>query len=109
MTGTVKCNKCGTILNEAHDIQVDKRAPCPSCDSTSRRYEESALVKIGVVTGGKMKGKHANEKRPFIEQSSGKDLYRKTGQLMDKIMVVDHDQNLYQEIATSQYYVDSNK
>lgn len=100
MAGTVKCNKCGTTLNEATDIQPDKRIPCPSCGSTSRCYEECALVKVGVVTGGKMKGKHANENKPFIVQSSGKDLFRKTGQLMDKIMVIDRDHNLYQEIIT---------
>jgi phage FluMu protein Com len=100
MVDIVKCNKCGGVINEASDVALAKRIPCPSCGSTSRLFEKSLIIKVGIVTSNKMKGKHANEKKPFIEEFSGKDLFRKTGQLMDKIRVIDRGNDLYQEIVT---------
>jgi DNA-directed RNA polymerase subunit RPC12/RpoP len=99
MPETVKCNKCGIVLNETSDTQPDKRVPCPSCGSTSRLFAHTAIVTVGLVVGANMKGKHAGAKKPFIEQSSGKDFWRDMGKFVDRIMVIDREHDLYQEIV----------
>jgi DNA-directed RNA polymerase subunit RPC12/RpoP len=98
MTEKVKCNKCGMELNESSDIQPKMRTPCPSCGSISRLFEKTELLKIGIVTRNKIKGKRQGKGKPFIEQFSGKDLWHDLGRLVDKIMVIDRENDIYQEI-----------
>ena len=45
-----------------------------------------------------MKAKHKNEEKPFIEQRSGRELHRDTGKYTDRSMVIDRENDLYQEI-----------
>ena len=46
--GTITCRKCGKALDGLLDLPSGERAPCPQCGSTSRAFQESATVKLGL-------------------------------------------------------------
>lgn len=97
---TVLCGKCKAALKEMSDIQPDQRTPCPKCGSTSRHFEVTSLVSIGISVRAGMKGKHPGDKTPFIEQISGADLFRKIGKWMHLSRVIDRENDQYSEIIT---------
>jgi DNA-directed RNA polymerase subunit RPC12/RpoP len=74
----VRCGKCGITLNEASNIQPDKRLACPSCGSMCRLFEVNITenVEIGEKLG--VKAKRANAKKPFMEQISGVDTHEQS-------------------------------
>jgi hypothetical protein len=49
--GTVTCKKCGKALDGLLDLPFGERTPCPQCGSTSRAFQESATVKVGMHVG----------------------------------------------------------
>jgi RNA polymerase subunit RPABC4/transcription elongation factor Spt4 len=95
---TVRCNNCKTVLDEAQNTPPDKRTPCPVCGSTSRQFDHIGAVSVGVSTVHRVKAKHSNGKDPFLEQRSGGDLWRKTGENMDRSVTIDREHNLYKEV-----------
>ncbi len=97
---TVKCRNCGLVLDVRPDEPPDKRTPCPSCGSTSRAFQVKATVKLGIHIAFKMKAKHKNARRPFVEERSGKELFNKTGEYTNRSIVIDRENDLYQEIIT---------
>lgn len=42
----VRCGSCGNELGEAESTPVEERAPCPNCESTTRRYETTLEAEI---------------------------------------------------------------
>jgi hypothetical protein len=94
----VRCNNCKAVLDEAPDIQPSKRTPCPSCGSISRCYEIEVHAKINVRASVGMKAKRGGRGKPFIEQQSKHELYRKSGQETDVTRIIDRENNLYKEI-----------
>jgi restriction system protein len=44
----VTCGSCGTMLNEDAGPKADERKPCPVCGSTTRRFQVTANMMIGV-------------------------------------------------------------
>ena len=90
----VRCSNCKALLNEA----PSKQTPCPFCGSITALFELS--INEGIVhheTIG-MKARHGKGQKPFIEQKSGSELYRKTGKYNDRSMIVDIENDLYTEI-----------
>lgn len=96
----IRCAKCKLVLDEDPSVQPDKRTPCPSCGSTSRSFEVTATAGIGLSASLGMNAKHAGEKKPFIEQISGKYLHRKTNKNVDKTRVIDRENDRYLETIT---------
>lgn len=47
-----------------------------------------------------MKGRHPGGGRPFIEQTSGDDLHKKSGKWMKVSRVVDREKDIYHEVVT---------
>lgn len=96
----VKCGKCKVALQERSDIQPDQRTPCPECGSTSRHFEVTSLVHIGIRTKAGMRAKHQGDKKPFVEGVSGADLFRKIGKWMHLSRVIDREHDWYSEVIT---------
>ena len=94
----VKCKSCGKNLDVSPDEPCDKRTACPSCGSKSRVFEVTSNVSVGNQVSFKMKAKHKDSKRPFIEERSGRELFIKTGEFTDRQIVVDRENNAYVEI-----------
>lgn len=93
----VRCGKCKSILNEPSDITPEKRAPCPSCGSTSRAFDVEITSGLKLHGSLGMKAKHPGPQKPFIEQFSGVELWRKFKKLVKKERIIDRDNNLYVE------------
>jgi hypothetical protein len=95
----VRCNNCKTVLDENPSIHPSERTPCPNCGSLSRYYEKVAHIKIGTsIPKTEVKVKHLGKGKPFIEQRTKHDLYRKTGQGTDEVRIIDRENNLYKKI-----------
>jgi len=74
-------------------------------DATAHTYgQEYYYVSIhdGVIVKSElgMKAKHSSGGRPFIEEVTGDDLYRKTNRWMNLSRVCDREKDLYEEIIT---------
>lgn len=95
---TVMCGKCKAVLEEKSDIQPGERIPCPECGSTSRAFEVTLHENITFREKVGIEGKHPGEKKPFIVEVSGDDLFRKTGEWMKLSRVIDVENDSYCEI-----------
>lgn len=96
----VHCGKCNIELDESPNTKPSNRLPCPNCGSTSRSFDEE--LKDGISQKEKVSiiGKHGGKGAPFIKQSTGDDLNKKTGKWMKREMVVDRDNDRYLETVT---------
>ena len=103
----VRCNNCRTLSNESPAIEYGERTPCPVCGSLSRcsetlghiarHYRVEINTALSVRPQIDSKAKRKGRGRPFIEQRSTHDLYRKTGQDTDEVRIIDRENNLYQK------------
>ena len=66
-----------------------------SCSSTSGQFEITAMEAVEVAEGLGTKAKHANVRKPFIEQRSGGELFRKTSKITDRSLIIDRENDLY--------------
>jgi DNA-directed RNA polymerase subunit RPC12/RpoP len=96
----VKCGKCKAVLQERSDIKPAQRTPCPECGSTSRAFEVTMHANISIHTKMGMKAKRSGEKKPFIVEVSGSDLYRKINKWMKLSRVIDKENDYYCEVIT---------
>ncbi len=96
----VLCGKCKLALKEDPHIQPDQRIPCPSCGSTARIFQVTIHDSLMMKAKLGMKAKHSSRGKPFIEEVTGDDLYRKTNKWMNLSRVYDHEKDLYKEIIT---------
>jgi hypothetical protein len=93
----VQCGQCRSTLAEDPHAVVEGREPCPHCDSVSRHFNVAISATATARSKLTAKGRRAGEKRPFIEQTVGDDLYRKTGRWMNFQRVIDRLKNWYHE------------
>ena len=97
---SVHCGNCKRILNEDPHVQPEQRIPCPSCGSSARMFQVSIHDNLVVRSKLGMKAKHPGSKKPFVEQTTGADLHRKTGKWMNLSRVYDRENDLYKEVIT---------
>lgn len=98
---TVSCGKCKLALEEDPHIPTEERTPCPSCGSTTRSFHVTIRDTITMKSKLGMKGSHPGGGKPFIEQVTGDDLQRKTGEWMKLSRVIDRENDHYHEIVTA--------
>ncbi len=96
----VTCSRCGKVLNESTSIPEDERVPCSECGSTARTVHVTAHDTITVHTKLNLKGRRPGWKKPFIEQTQGDDLHRKSGKWMNLVRIIDRANNRYKEKVT---------
>ena len=97
---SVLCGKCKLALKEDPHVQPSERIPYPSCGSTARIFQVSIHDSIIMKSKLGMKAKHSSGGKPFIEEVTGDDLYRKTNKWMNLSRVYDREKDLYKEIIT---------
>jgi hypothetical protein len=95
----VKCGNCGKLLDEEPTTSVENRRPCPECGSTARAFEVAVSGSLPLHRQLKLKARHGIKGKPFMEQTVGDDLHRKTGRWMKLHRVIDRAKNWYREIV----------
>jgi len=91
---------CEAGLEEDPHSPVEQRLPCPHCGSVSRRYDVNISETLTFHSKLTAKGRHSDEKRPFVEQTVGDDLHRKSGRWMKLHRLIDRMNNWYHERVT---------
>jgi DNA-directed RNA polymerase subunit RPC12/RpoP len=66
-TTTVACGKCKAVLNEAPNMPVESRIPCPSCGSMTRSYGQINDGLLQFHSELKYKGKRGGKGKAFIK------------------------------------------
>jgi hypothetical protein len=93
-----KCAGCGTVLDSSAESQV--RVPCPDCGSMARVIEVSFSLTLESSASTGFKHKRVGCKKPIAEGFSGKALFAKEQQLVDKERLIDREANRYREKVT---------
>ncbi|HEX3095731.1 MAG TPA: zinc ribbon domain-containing protein [Patescibacteria group bacterium] len=94
------CADCGTELEDDSAKQYDDRRPCPKCFSKKRSFHVTVNEEVTIREMLHTKAKRQGEKKPFMEQKSGDDLFRKTGKWMKLLRIFDRDNDSYKELIT---------
>lgn len=98
----IKCSLCRQELQESSSTDAKDRVPCPSCGGLARTFEIRLTAAITFRTKLSLKGRRPGRKKPFLEQVSGDDLYRLTGQWNKLQQIIDRGRNYYLKIVTDQ-------
>ncbi len=93
----VACGVCGERLDEWPDVPVGERQACPRCRSTSRRFAIQLESTVGLKSQLGLKARSPGEKKPFLEQKTGDDLFRKTRRWRVLNRIIDRRRNRYFE------------
>ncbi len=95
----VKCNTCGSLLDELPNIPLEERLPCPSCGSKSRLYEKELNAEVKVRSSLKLKARHGQpgEVKPFLELQTGDSLFKETGEWNKREKIEDRENDRYVE------------
>lgn len=96
-----ECADCGFILDDDSSIPAEKRLPCPSCGSFKRIYHVTIHDTVTLREKIGMKARHPGGEKPFIEQVQGADLHQKSGKWMNKVRIIDRDNDSYHEVITN--------
>src|SRR5574341_186246 len=96
----VLCGNCRAQLDEDPQAPTEQRKPCPSCGSLSRHVNLAVSDTVKLYSKVNVKGKRPGLKRPFIEQTVGDDLHRKTGRWMKFHRIIDRVRDWYSERVT---------
>src|SRR5713226_937583 len=96
----VHCGGCDATLDEDPHGPAERRVPCPHCGSLLRRFDVNMSDTVMLKSKLTAKGRHPGEKRPFIDQTVGDDLHRKTGRWMRLHRIVDRLRDWYHERVT---------
>jgi hypothetical protein len=99
---SVHCNACGATLDENASAPVETRLRCPHCGSLSRHIDVTCSATLSLHRKLNLKARHAGEKRPFMDQTVGDDLHRKSGRWMKLCRLIDRVKvpNWYDERVT---------
>ena len=92
------CGDCGTELDESPSQAPEKRAPCPQCGSTRRRFAvamEDAAIEMR--SSLRVRAKAGGKGKPFQEEKVGDDYWRKGGRWMTFRRLIDRRRNRYVE------------
>ena len=60
----VTCGDCQEVLDEPSDTPVEKRAPCPNCESTSRHFKVEITSTVTVRSGVRGKARSGEPGKP---------------------------------------------
>jgi phage FluMu protein Com len=60
----VACGHCKKVLDEASDTPVEKRTPCPDCESTSRHFAKTLTATVTVRSGIRGKARSGEAGKP---------------------------------------------
>lgn len=96
----VKCNACGQELQESASTEIKDRVPCPNCGGLARAFEIRLTSTLTMRSKLSSKARSLGRKKPFLEQVSGDDLYRLTGQWNKLKRIIDRARDYYLEIVT---------
>lgn len=96
----VECGKCHQPLDESPNLSPSDRPPCPACGSLARQISVAVSDTVEVHSKVNLKGRRPGMKRPFIEQTAGDDLHRKSGRWMALERVIDRVKDWYHERVT---------
>ncbi len=94
---SVFCSSCGQAIDEDTGQPSENRNPCSHCGSSQRTINVSIQESVTVREKIRMQGKHDGKGKPFVDQTQGDDLHRKTGIWMKLSRVIDRDNDLYHE------------
>jgi len=98
---SVFCGSCGQAINEDPGQPSENRIPCPHCGSSQRTINVSIQETVTVREKLRHQGRHAGKGKPFVDQTHGDDLQRKSGIWMKLSRVIDRDNDLYHETVTN--------
>jgi len=94
----VYCGSCGVpIVDERADLLPVERLKCPSCGSTTRRFDVSLTATVTARSMLGFKHQRPGYKEPIAEGKSGDDLHRKTGVWMRLTRLIDRLNDRYKE------------
>lgn len=99
-TPVVKCSACGRTLTEESSIPPPKRLPCPHCGSKARVFEVHLTSTVTPRSKLNLKARSPKSRKPFLEQVSGDDLFRLTGQWNILKRIIDRARDYYLEVIT---------
>ena len=97
---TVSCGECKVPLEEDPNLQTNERTPCPNCGSLVRIFHVHIHNTVSIKSKLGMKARRDSGGKPFVEQISGDDLHRKTGNWMKLKRIIDRENDHYHEIVT---------
>jgi hypothetical protein len=80
--GAVHCGACGIVLDEKTNMPAEQRQRCSKCGSLTRRINVTCSDTLTLHSKLNLKARHAGERRPFMDQTVGDDLHRKSGRWM---------------------------
>jgi hypothetical protein len=93
----VACGACCELLDERPDLPVGERLRCPRCGATSRRFGIHLEGTVELKSQLGLKARSPGEKKPFLEQRTGDDLFRKARRWMVLNRIIDRRRNRYFE------------
>ena len=88
------------MLDENPSAPVAERLPCPQCGSLAWRIHVTCSDTLSLHSKLNLKARHAGEKRPFMDQTVGDDLHRKSGRWMKLYRLIDRVKAWYHERVT---------
>ncbi len=94
----VRCGACAVSLDEQIGLPPAQRRPCPQCGSLSRKFAkddlEGELTPAGTL---RARGFRAGLSKWFIEIIQGLDFSTRLRRWMNKLRIIDRDQDRYIE------------
>jgi hypothetical protein len=85
---------------EAPDLPFEERRPCQRCGSTSRAHSSHIHESLNAKDSLGLKLRRPGFKKPIYEEKAGPSLSTKTGQMNNRLMVVDRLGDRYRELVT---------
>ncbi len=94
----IKCLKCKAPLHEAYNTEEENRVPCPECGSLGRCFEFTVVEDVKIEDHVLTRFKHIDpscrgKEKVRVDQISGEQLNRRTGELVQKEWCIDRDNN----------------
>jgi hypothetical protein len=94
---TRRCGGCGAELGEHPSTAAGDRQPCPACGSLDRSQEVCVSATLTHRSRLGLKAKSPDEKKPFMEQKVGDELFRKSRRRHRLLRVIDRRHGRYVE------------
>jgi len=103
MAEIVKCSKCGCILSEPTILPKAERKPCVECGSLDRLCEMKIHDGLPLYESIVAKSRHGKvgKCKPFLETKIRDEYHRATGEMVKRIMVIDRENDWYEEVVES--------
>lgn len=96
----VWCGECGAQLQEAADLPLEERQPCPECKSLRRHMKRLFQTTMRAGVGMRVTGKELGRKKPFVEVRAEPSKSIKLGRNVHHERLIDRRNNRYAEKVT---------